>query len=216
MHSMISIVGKSEAGKTTLLESLIVELKQRGYKVAIIKHASKDLELDEVGKDSWRLSQVGSEVTAVSSPEKLVIIRPIKQDLSLPELSRFIVGDYDLILTEGFKRSSTPKIEVHRKEQGDKLLCPPQQLLAVVTDEPLDIDVPQFAKDEIQGLADLIENKQLAQSGEDKINLFVNDAPIPLSPFLSSFLTKTLLGMISTLKGVKEVTSLRISLRRKA
>ena len=163
MHPIISIVGKSEAGKTTLLEGLIVELKQRGYKVAVIKHASEDLELDKVGKDSWRLSQVGSEVTAVSSPDKLIIIKPVAQDLSPQALSRFIVGDYDLILTEGFKQSSTPKIEVHRKEQGDKLLCPPQQLLAVVTDEPLDIDVPQFAKNEIQGLADLIENKQLAQ-----------------------------------------------------
>ncbi|MFC2047453.1 molybdopterin-guanine dinucleotide biosynthesis protein B [Chloroflexota bacterium] len=216
MRPIISIVGKSEAGKTTLLEGLIIELKQRGHKVAVIKHAGEDLELDQVGKDSWRLSQVGSEVMAISSPDKLVIIKQVERDLSLPELSCFITGDFDLILTEGFKQSNTPKIEVHRKEQGNELLCPPQQLLAVVTDELLDIDAPQFAKNEIQALADLIESKQLAQSGEDRIDLFVNDTPVPVNPFLSNFLAKTLLGMVSTLKGIKEVTNLHISLRRKS
>ena len=64
MRPIISIVGKSESGKTTLLESLIIELKQRGYKVAIIKHAGEDFELDKQSKDSWRLSQAGSEVVA--------------------------------------------------------------------------------------------------------------------------------------------------------
>ena len=78
MRPIISIVGKSESGKTTLLEGLIIELKQRGYKVAVIKHASKDFELDKVGKDSWRLSQVGSEVVAISSPHKLAIIKQVE------------------------------------------------------------------------------------------------------------------------------------------
>ena len=215
MRPVISIVGKSKAGKTTLLGSLIIELKRRGHKVAVIKHVSDDFELDKVGKDSWRLSQAGSEVVAISSPHKLAVIKAVERDLSPQELSGFIVGDYDFVLTEGFKQSSFPKIEVHRKEQGEKLLCPPQQLLAVVTDEPLNVDVPQFSKDEIQGLADLIENKLQTQHREDDIELFVNDAPIPLNPFVSNFLAKTLLAMVSALKKVEQVKSLHISLRRK-
>jgi len=215
MRPIISIVGKSKAGKTTLLETLIIELKRRGYKVAVIKHVGDDFELDKVGKDSWRLSQVGSEVVAVSSPHKLVVIKQVERDQSPRELSGFIGWDYDLILTEGFRQSSTPKIEVHRKQQGGELLCPPQQLLAVVTDEPLDVDVPQFSTDEIQRLADLIENKLQAQPGQDDVDLFVNDAPVPLNPFVSNFLVKTLLGMVSALKGVKQVKSLHIWLRRK-
>lgn len=216
MRLIISIVGKAKAGKTILLEGLISELKRRGYKVAVIKHVGDDFELDKVGKDSWRLSQAGSEVVAVSSPHKLAIIKPVERDFSPRELSGFIGWDYDLILTEGFRQSNTPKIEVHRKEQGDELLCPPQQLLAVVTDEPLAVDVPQFSKDEIQPLADLIENKLQAQPRQDDVDLFVNDAPIPLNPFLNNFLAKTLLGMVSALKGVKQIKSLYISLRRKA
>ncbi len=215
MRPIISIVGKSDSGKTTLLESLISELKQRGYKVAVIKHALEDIELDKEGKDTWRFSQVGSDVVAISSPHKLALMKKLERDFSPQELSSFIVWDYDLILTEGFKQSGTVKIEVHRKEQGEGLLSPGKQLIAVVTDEPLDVDVPQFSTGEVQGLTDLIENKFLAQHRGDDIDLLVNEAHIPLNPFIKSFIVKTLLGMVSSLKGIKEVKSLHISLRRK-
>ena len=95
-------------------------------------------------------------------------------------------------------------------------MCPPQQLLAVVTDEPLDVDVPQFSADEIQRLADLIENRLQTEGREDDVDLFVNDVPISLNPFINNFLAKTLLAMVSALKGVKQVKSLHIWLRRKA
>ena len=216
MRPIISIVGKSKAGKTTLLEGLIIELERRGYKLAVIKHAGDDFELDKVGKDSWRLSQAGSGVVAISSSHKLVVIKQMERDQSPRELSGFIGWDYDLMLTEGFRQGDNPKIEVHRKEQGKELLCLPQQLLAVVTDEPLDVDVPQFSPDEIQRLADLIENRIQAEGKEDDVDLFVNDVPISLNPFVNSFLAKTLLAMVSALRGVKRVKSLHIWLRRKA
>lgn len=215
MPPIISIVGKSESGKTTLLESLITKLKRRGYKVAVIKHASGDFELDEVSKDSWRFNQAGSEVSAISSSRKLAVIKNLEHDLDPQELSHFIWGDYDLILTEGFKQSSHPKIEVHRKEQGKELLSPPQQLLAVVTDEPLDVDVPQFSRDEVQKIADLIERALLAQHRENDVDLFINDAYIPINQTFKNLLFRTLVAMVSGLKGIKEVKSLRISLRRK-
>lgn len=216
MRPIISIVGKSESGKTTLLERLIIELKQRGYKVAVIKHTSEDIELDTEGKDTWRFSQIGSDVVAISSGSELALMKKLERDLSPQELSRFIVWDYDIILTEGFKRSGTVKIEVHRREQGEKLLSSPKQLLAVVTDEPLDVSVPQFSKDEVQKLADLIENRLLAQDKGDDVDLLVNGAHIPLNPFTRGFIAETLFGMVSSLKGVKEVKSLHISLRRKS
>jgi len=216
MRPIISIVGKSESGKTTLLESLITELKRRGYKVAVIKHTREDIELDKQGKDTWRFSQIGSDVVAISSTDKLALMKKLERDFSPQELSRFIAWDYDLILTEGFKQSGTVKIEVHRKEQGEGLLSPVKQLIAVVTDEPLDVDVPQFSMGEVQGLADLIESKLLAQRKGDDIDLLVNEAHIALNPFVKSLIAKTLLGMISSLKDVKEIKSLHISLRRKS
>ncbi|MFQ6122070.1 MAG: molybdopterin-guanine dinucleotide biosynthesis protein B [Dehalococcoidales bacterium] len=215
MQPIISIVGKSESGKTTLLEGLIIELKQRGYQVATIKHSSKDFELDKVSKDSWRFSQAGSEVSAISSAHKLAVIKNLERDLSPQELSHFIWSDYDLILTEGFKQSSHPKIEIHRKEQGKELLSPPEQLLAVVTDEPLGVDVPQFSRDEVPKIADLIEKTLLAQRKENDVNLFINDTHIPINQATKNLLFRTLAALVAGLKGDKKIKSLRISLRRK-
>jgi len=216
MRPIISIVGKSKSGKTTLLESLIFELKQRGYKVVVIKHVGEDFEIDKPEKNSWRLSQAGSDIVAISSPSKVAVIKQVERDLSPRELSHFIRWDYDLVLTEGFKQSSTPKIEVHRKEQGKELLSPTQQLLAVVTDEALDVDVPQLSKDEIQGLADLIEQNVQAQLKDEDVQLFVNDTYISINPFIRDLMAGILVAMASSLKGVKEVKSLHISLRRKS
>src|SRR4030042_1550643 len=137
MRSIISIVGKSSSGKTTLLEALIAELKKRGYKVAIVKHSHHANPLDTAAKDTWRFTQAGSEISAINSLDHLAIYRRIDHFFDPQEISNFILWDYDLILTEGFKGSNYPKIEVHRKEQGEDLVTDPKQLLAVVTDEPL-------------------------------------------------------------------------------
>lgn len=213
MTAIISIVGKSESGKTTLLENLIVELKQRGCKVAVVKHAG-EFDLDREGKDSWRLSRAGSEVVVISSPEKVAILKPTVRDLTPHELARLIPGNYDLILTEGFKQSNNPKIEVHRREQGKELLSPKQQLLAVVTDEPLDVEVPQFSRDEVSRLADLVVKSIQAQAVGEEVELFVNDHHIPMNPFVGDLVARILIAIATGLKGVKEVKNLHISLRR--
>ncbi|MFC1915249.1 molybdopterin-guanine dinucleotide biosynthesis protein B [Chloroflexota bacterium] len=215
MQPIISIVGKSESGKTTLLEGLITMLKQRGYRVAVIKHAAEDFELDTVNKDSWRFSQAGSEVSAISSAHKLAVIKNLERDLVPQEIAQFIASDYDLILTEGFKQSNHPKIEVHRKEQGKELLSPPQQLLAVVTDEPLDVDVPQFASDETEKIVDLIESTLPVQRQENDVDLFINNAYFPINKSTKNLLFRTLVAIVSGLKGIKEMKSLCICLRRK-
>ena len=95
------------------------------------------------------------------------------------------------------------------------MVSPPQQLLAMVTDEPLEVDVPQFSSDQIQKIADLIENTALAQQGEDDVDLVTNGVLTPLRPSVKNLLTRTLIAMVSGLEGTEEVKSLRISLRRK-
>ncbi len=215
MRPIVSIVGKSKSGKTTLLEGLITGLKQRGYKIAVIKHAANDFELDKTSKDSWRFSQATDGAVAISSPRKFAVIKKVEHDLSPQELSRFIGEDYDIILTEGFKQSNTPKVEVHRKEQGKELLCSPKQLLAIITDEPLDVDVPQFSPDEIPKLTDLIENWLSTQLGQDDVELFINESFIPINLFIKELLARIMVAMVSTLKGVKEVKSLHISFKKK-
>ncbi|MFC1912304.1 molybdopterin-guanine dinucleotide biosynthesis protein B [Chloroflexota bacterium] len=216
MQPIISIVGKSESGKTTLLEGLISGLKQLGYKVAVIKHSGEDFELDTPHKDSWRFSRAGSEVSAISSAHKLAVMKNLERDLEPSELAQFVGADCDLILTEGFKQSNHLKIEVHRKEQCKELLSPPQQLLAVVTDEPLGVGVPQFSREEIPEIVALIEKVLLARYQKDDIDLFVNETCIPMHKSVKKLLFRTLLVIVSAIKRIEKVNSLRIYLRRKA
>ena len=214
MHSIISIVGKSSSGKTTLLEGLIAELKRRGHKVAIIKHSHHADDLDTADKDTWRFTRAGSELSAINSLDHLAIYRRMDSYFDPREISNFILWDYDLILTEGFKGSSYPKIEVHRREQGEDLVTEPKQLLAVVTDEPVNVDVPQFSPENLTGIAGLIENTLLIQNRENDIDLIVNGAYISIDAHFKDLLARTLLAMIPGQTDNGELKNMHISLRR--
>ncbi|MAF85076.1 MAG: molybdopterin-guanine dinucleotide biosynthesis protein B [Dehalococcoidales bacterium] len=213
MSPIVSIVGKSKSGKTTLIENLIEELKSRGYRVATIKHAPEGMTFEVPDKDNWRHIQAGSEATAISSSDKIVLIKPIDQDATLDEAASLFGDDYDIILTEGFKKGNAPKIEVHRKECGplfDKL----RKRIAVVADEPLEVKIRQFSSQDIKGLADLLE-KGFIKPQRERTSLYINNTPVPLNSFAKSIITTAILAMVSSLKGVGEVKSLKFLVRRK-
>lgn len=162
MIPIVSIVGKSDSGKTTLIEKLIAELVRRGYKVATIKHDVHGFEIDQEGKDSWRHKKAGAHTVLISSPQKLALIRDVDHDADLEELREKYIREVDIILSEGFKRNSQPKIEVFRKELNQELLCKKEDnLIALATNHPLNIGVPCFDINDAQGLVDLIEEKFL-------------------------------------------------------
>ncbi len=159
---VISVVGKSDTGKTTLLEKLIAELKRRGYRVATIKHDTHGFDVDRPGKDSWRHAQAGSDVVVISGPNRLALIEKREQEMALDEIVSRLTN-VDIILTEGYKRGDKPKIEVSRREKGSELLCTEEELLAIATDQPSEMNVPQFSLDDAAGLVNLIEERFLAK-----------------------------------------------------
>jgi molybdopterin-guanine dinucleotide biosynthesis protein MobB len=161
---IVSIVGKSQSGKTVLMEQLIAEFKKRGYKVAALKHSRGGMEIDQPGKDSWKFAQAGSDAVCVSSPDKLAFIKNLNHDLNIEEIMSIVGPEFDLILAEGFRKSKIPKIEVHRKELGDDLLCSPEELSAIVTDTPLDTDVIQLPWGDTVAVADFIEKNFVLNS----------------------------------------------------
>jgi molybdopterin-guanine dinucleotide biosynthesis protein MobB len=215
MQSIISFVGKSSSGKTTLLEKVIAELKSRGYKVAIIKHSHHKDDLDTAAKDTWRFTQAGTELSAINSLDHLAIYRRMDSFFDPQDISNFVLWDYDILLTEGFKGSNYPKIEVHRAEQGEGLLTDPKLLLAVVTDEPLDIEIPQLSRDDILGIADIIEKTIITHKGETDLTMIINGKSTPIPPQLKDTLSRTLSAMIPDLQNNGNIKSLHISLRRK-
>ena len=155
---LICVVGRSKSGKTTLLEKLIPELKRRGYRVATIKHHSHPgFEIDVPGKDTWRHAQAGSDHVVIAAPDKVAHIQKVPRKPTLDALAA-TVTDADIILTEGFKRSAKPKIEVVRAARSEEPFCIPTELIAIATDAfSAWGDVPIFGLNDAAGLADLIE-----------------------------------------------------------
>jgi molybdopterin-guanine dinucleotide biosynthesis protein B len=152
---IITFVAKSGSGKTTILEKVIANLKTKGYKLAVIKHDAHRFDMDKPGKDTWRMAQAGADIVAISSPEKVAIIEKVDEEKTLDEVIAAI-SKVDIILTEGFKRSNKPKIEVSRSDVDTELLCEPRELLAVASDISWDIGVPCYDINDVEGVVDEI------------------------------------------------------------
>lgn len=159
MIPILSIVGKSDSGKTTLLEKVVKELKVRGYRVATIKHDAHSFEIDHEGKDSWRHKKAGADVTIISSPTKLAMVADTDHDHTLAEIRDRFVQGMDIIVSEGYKRETHPKIEVFRSELHREMLCTDDSnLVAIAGDPPQPPEgVPVFALDDSAGICDFIE-----------------------------------------------------------
>jgi len=163
---VVTIVGKSKSGKTTLLEKLIAEIKERGYRVGTLKHHSHaGFDIDKPGKDSWRHAQAGSEHVIIAAPDKIASYRLLARELSFDE----VIGEFsdlDLVLVEGYKSANQPAVEVIRKENGLELITEPRQRIAVAADvesSRLDLEenVPVFDLDDPGPLVEMIEKRFL-------------------------------------------------------
>ena len=160
MLPIISVVGKSKSGKTTLIEKLIPELKKRGYRVGTVKHASHDFDMDKKGKDSWRHKAAGADTVIVASSERIVMVKD-ENFVQLESIEKYF-DDVDLVITEGFKKEKRPKIEVCCSHKNKTPLCNDDKtFIALVTDRDISVNVPTFGSEEIEALSDLIEKKYL-------------------------------------------------------
>jgi len=162
---VVSVVGYSGSGKTTLLEKLIAELKRRGFSVGTIKHDVHGFEMDRPGKDSWRHKQAGAATTIISSPFQIGMVMDVDHDHKPEELMP-LLANMDIILTEGYKKEKMPKLEVFRSEIHSTPLCQGDEyLLALVSDDPIEMGVPRFPAGDIEKIADcLVRHFNLIQT----------------------------------------------------
>ncbi len=158
---IISIAGKSNSGKTTLLEKLIFELNSRGYKIGTVKHTHDGFDFDKKGKDSWRHKKAGATATLVVTDTKIALVK--EDTRSYIQKMETFLGDNDLILAEGFKKQPLPKIEIFRSDSDHKkpMCLEDPNLIAFVTDAEYQPPVPVFGLNDVQKIASFIEKNYL-------------------------------------------------------
>ncbi len=217
MPAVLSIVGKSEVGKTTFLEKLIPEMRRRGYRVGTLKHDAHDhFEMDYEGKDTWRHREAGAQTVAIGSPSRFALTKKVETELDLDTIVATYFCDEDLVLTEGYKSGNKAKIEICRKElQSEPLCSPADRLIAVISDFPVEVTVPLFDLGDIPGVADFIEERFLAKITRPNLVIRLNGKKLPMKSFVKEFVMGGILGMLSALRGYDDPAQVDISIRLK-
>ena len=172
---MVAIIGRKHSGKTTLVVQLAAELHRRGHRVMTIKHGAHTFNIDPASTDTYRHYHEGhAERVAMAAPDKFALVLRWSEELSPEEIASRFMADADIVLCEGFKRSTLPKIEIHRREAHDTPLyggpgIDSGTVRMVVTDDgALGTDVrviPLDAPDWLATLADFVERDIMMRSG---------------------------------------------------
>lgn len=160
--TVISFVSwEADTGKTTLIEQVLKILKKRGCRVGAMKHDAHDFSIDHPGKDSYRFTAAGAEVMLLVSSDKLAVVKKRQSYTNELDLIATYFTEMDIVLVEGFKRSSLAKIEVRRKREGiprmegssDNLV----NVIAVASDDEIAVEVPVLNLNNPFDVADFIQ-----------------------------------------------------------
>jgi molybdopterin-guanine dinucleotide biosynthesis adapter protein len=164
---VFGFAGWSGSGKTTLIERLIPHFVARGLAVALVKHAHHEFEIDRPGKDSHRHREAGCQEVVITSTVRWALIHELRGaaemtlDAALARLS-----PCDIVLVEGFKAAPIPKLEIYRESVGKALLhTGDPNILAVASDTALSTALPQFALDDIDGIAAFVRANGMTIGG---------------------------------------------------
>jgi molybdopterin-guanine dinucleotide biosynthesis protein B len=157
---VIGIAGWKSSGKTTLVVRLVAELVRRGWRVATVKHAHHDFQIDDAETDSARHRRAGAQEVAIVSPARWAVVHELREEAE-PSLEEVLarLSPADLVIVEGYKREPIPKIEVRRADQSSKepLAGSDPNVIAIAADHPLTGEsVPVFALDDIAAIADFV------------------------------------------------------------
>jgi molybdopterin-guanine dinucleotide biosynthesis protein B len=157
---LIGIAGWKKSGKTTLTTRLVAEFARRGYRVATVKHAHHNFQIDDAETDSARHRRAGAAEVAVVSRDRFALIRELAGRPE-PDLDDVLgmLEPCDLVIVEGYKSHPIAKIEARRTAAFEHTPLAPQDptVIAVAADHAADgAGRPVLALDDIQGIADLI------------------------------------------------------------
>lgn len=162
-HRIFGITGWKNAGKTTLTTRLVTELTARGYTIATVKHAHHAFDIDHPGTDSFRHREAGAREVAIVSGARWALMHEMRDEAE-PSLDAIIarLSPCDIVLVEGYKRESHPKIEVRRAAAGNRPDLAPDdpKIVAIAADQVIeDCGISTFHIDDIAAIADFIEKQ---------------------------------------------------------
>lgn len=157
---IFGITGWKNSGKTTLTCKLVEEFTRRGFRIATLKHSHHLFDVDHEGTDSYRHRNAGAGEVAIVSGRRWAIMHElgVQAEPSMQEMLARL-APCDLVLIEGYKRESHPKIEVRRLAASDRSPLPDTDasIRAIAADHPIaDAPIPVFSLDDIGGIADMI------------------------------------------------------------
>ena len=110
--TIISIAGKQNAGKTTLIKDLIPKLKEHGYRVGTLKYNIRKFDIDHEGKDTYKYSSSGADSVAISTLSEFVVMKKTAKPLTLQEIIEAHFSDVDVVLVEGYREDDYPRIRI--------------------------------------------------------------------------------------------------------
>ncbi len=156
---VIGIAGWKNSGKTTLTERLVAELSSRGWSVSTVKRAHHDADIDSEGTDSFRHRSAGAAEVMLVTPLRWALMHELRDEPE-PDLQAVLarLSPCDLVIVEGYKGSSHPKVETRRAEARDLTPLPASSnVVAIAADHTVDAAVPVFDLDAVPAIADFIE-----------------------------------------------------------
>jgi molybdopterin-guanine dinucleotide biosynthesis adapter protein len=165
MRAILSIIGRSNTGKTTLIEALIRHFNAQGIKIATIKHMKHDFEIDYPGKDTWRCREAGAHGVAITNGRWYAVVSRSEADLGPEEMAERFFPECDLVIIEGDKESGLPKIEVIGSMKEIPLFrSGVGGIVAIAADVGVDSALPIFRRDDVSGIAAFIQERYLRRA----------------------------------------------------
>lgn len=155
---LYGVVGWKNAGKTGLMERLVTEITGRGFSVSTVKHAHHTFDVDHPGKDSHRHRVAGATEVLLASRNRFALMHELRETEE-PSLADLLtkLAPVDLVLIEGYKRDTHPKIEAHRVETGNPLIAPGDPTVrAIASDTALELDRQVFDLNDTSAIADFV------------------------------------------------------------
>lgn len=213
MIPILAFIGWHNSGKTTVIREVVRRLRDRGYKIAVIKSTKhRGLNLDSTGSDSYLYGKDGIESVALICPDDLILFQENTGE-DLKHLAFRLFPDVDLVIGEGFKHASgIPKIEVTRADESKEPLRESvSNVMAVVSDNEISFD-KVFKINQVTELTDFIENSFLNDKKDD-VCLFLDGREISLNNFVSNSLRGIIFGFVNCLKFTRGAQKLEIRIK---